>query len=62
MESGYIDLFRDLMVNPQSTLKSLKQASLQSAFIYFIFVLGVFAAFPALSGGCKIPPEILDNL
>lgn len=40
MESKYINLFRDLLVNPQSTLKSLKQVSLQSAFIYFYFCLG----------------------
>jgi len=50
MKSTYLILFRGFLTNPQSTLKSLQQASLQSAFIYFISVWVVFAFLFCLVG------------
>lgn len=51
MASGYIGHFKGLLINPQSALISLKQASLRSAFFYFLFVWSVFAVLFCLIGG-----------
>jgi hypothetical protein len=50
MVSGYIDHFRGLLTNPQSTLTSLKHSSLRSAFIYFFLVWGLFAVLFCIIG------------
>jgi len=50
MFSGFIGQFTGLLVHPRSTLASLKQAPLRSAFTYFLAVWAVFAVLFCLVG------------
>ena len=50
MVSGFIGQFTGLLVHPRSTLASLKQVPLRSAFTYFLAVWAVFAVLFCLVG------------